>query len=229
MILEKITISGADDQVEVSQLVDLSEEFSFVEWGILLSRSCEGTARYPSQKWIRDAAVARLNLSGHLCGSWLREFVQGDCSFQQERPGMIDLFQCVQLNFGGARLRPHPVFLEWLQSHAKEYIFQMDGINDHLLDMAIGAKVSPLWDRSGGKGISPASWPRPFPKRSNGYAGGIGPGNLWEVLGNLARVIHPDTHVWLDMESNVRDRQDCLDLSKVRACLEIARPLVRST
>ena len=34
-----VTITGADDSIQPSQLLDLQKEFPFVEWGILLSRN----------------------------------------------------------------------------------------------------------------------------------------------------------------------------------------------
>ena len=38
MTLNRVTITGADDFTEPKDLVELSEEFPFVEWAILLSQ-----------------------------------------------------------------------------------------------------------------------------------------------------------------------------------------------
>lgn len=51
-MLERVTITGADDSTDISQLVELSQEFPFVEWGILVSRRSEGGPRFPSREWI---------------------------------------------------------------------------------------------------------------------------------------------------------------------------------
>ncbi|MHB1675039.1 MAG: hypothetical protein ACYCSP_12405 [Acidobacteriaceae bacterium] len=37
MKLETVTITGADDSTDIVELAELSEEFPFVEWGILIS------------------------------------------------------------------------------------------------------------------------------------------------------------------------------------------------
>ena len=48
----KVTVTGADDSVDVDGLIDLSKEFPFVEFGILLSKSSAGSARFPSGLWL---------------------------------------------------------------------------------------------------------------------------------------------------------------------------------
>ena len=49
-----------------------------------------------------------------------------------------------------------------------------------------------------------------------GYAGGIGPHNIERVLAFAAR--WPDTDLWFDMESNMRDN-GLFDTSRVDAVL----------
>jgi len=39
MKIIKLTITGADDKTEVSSLIDISNNFEFIEWGILFSNS----------------------------------------------------------------------------------------------------------------------------------------------------------------------------------------------
>jgi len=63
----------------------------------------------------------------------------------------------------------------------------------------------------------------------HGYAGGLGPENLAEQLPLIGQAAG-DCRIWVDMESRVRsdnDRQ--FDLAKVRKCLEIAKPFIRSS
>lgn len=54
-----------------------------------------------------------------------------------------------------------------------------------------------------------------------GYAGGIGPDNVLEVLGDilLANGIM-DRPTWIDMETGVRDEHDRFDLARVQRVLE---------
>ena len=37
MILDRVTITGADDSIHVEQLAELSQAYPYVEWGILVS------------------------------------------------------------------------------------------------------------------------------------------------------------------------------------------------
>lgn len=76
-----------------------------------------------------------------------------------------------------------------------------------------------LYDVSGGKGIQPRKWHPPVEGVQCGYAGGIGPENVIEILKKVADVAG-DTPFWIDMESRVRDEQDRFDLAKVESVLE---------
>lgn len=51
-----VTITGADDDVDPSALEDLSDEFPFVEWGILRSAKREGPD-YMRMKWMKDGRI----------------------------------------------------------------------------------------------------------------------------------------------------------------------------
>ena len=236
MKLDRITISGADDGVTPEQLHALSTEFPFVEWGVLLSRNGEGKKpRYPSRQWIQSLEGKGLKLSGHLCGAWVREFVyDGEATFESDRPEYPALFQRIQINFAGATYyRPHRNFWQWLQKNKKQYVFQQDGVNDTLMNDALLKNIDavPLFDKSGGKGIGPDTWPQPYPGIYNGFAGGITPMNINETLARISASISGDAQVWVDMESGVRSVKefggpDLFDLDKVRAVLQAAKPFV---
>ncbi len=94
-MLDRVTITGADDTVDINELVLLTDDFPFVEWGVLLSQSRMGQPRYPTFNWIKRLLEAKnayivnkiehmpgkwvgqtaklFNLSGHLCGRWVRD------------------------------------------------------------------------------------------------------------------------------------------------------------
>jgi len=87
----------------------------------------------------------------------------------------------------------------------------------------------PLYDSSGGKGISPSEWFPPvtgpnWQNYSTGYSGGLGPDNLKEELQNIASVVDSSVEqvcpIWIDMESKIRTG-DKFDLDKVQQCCEI--------
>src|SRR5262245_5353667 len=86
-MLDRVTFTGADDSIEPEDLAEISKQYPFVEWGILFSKSQQGTPRCPSERWLRKFAAVMIQnpaaqLSAHLCGRWVREFVlNGDYSF----------------------------------------------------------------------------------------------------------------------------------------------------
>jgi hypothetical protein len=46
--LKQVTITGADDSINYHKLFDISHQFPFVEWEILLSKNSEGYPRFPT-------------------------------------------------------------------------------------------------------------------------------------------------------------------------------------
>jgi hypothetical protein len=241
MKLDRVTITGADDSTKPEALFNLSEEFPFVEWGILFSKSNQGEPRYPSTKWIHeflekmdkwiDSGKPRLKLSAHLCGRWVRDVVlDGKFTFYEESPeNCWPYFQRIQLNFHAHKHPPCSGFLPAIQKHdRREFIFQLDGVNDVVWKGARDKGISavPLFDRSGGAGVVPNAWPRAYPGAYNGYAGGLGPDTLEEELKKIA-VAAGTERIWIDMETRVRSNNDrTFDIAKVRSCLEISKPFV---
>ena len=246
MILDKVTITGADDSVDPEELIPLARDFPFVEWGILFSKRSVGVPRYPSESWTarlcRVTNQVPMRLSAHLCGAWVRDFVlDAKLTFRDKYRGQIYMaFDRLQLNFHAHHHAASERFKLELDTIPKEgalgnngkgkqVIFQMDGVNDQLWDSVwkSGSNHVPLFDRSGGAGVLPKSWPAPYAGVYCGYAGGLGPDNLTDQLA-LIDMAAPGPHrVWVDMETKVRSDDDSrLDLDRVRACLEAAAPFV---
>lgn len=241
MILDRVTVTGADDSVKPDDLVELSRKFPFVEWGILLSRRQEGNARFPTFAWMKDlqfvAKLHHLNLSGHLCGGWVRDLCQGKDSFCTERQPLSDMFQRVQLNFHaeGHELRSGP-FVDALKKWGREqYIFQFDDVNNMLMVTAKAAGINavPLFDLSGGAGVEPDHWPEPIGMYC-GYAGGLHPLKLADQITQIQKIVDlgrlAESRIWIDVETHVRSDQDKkFDLEKVEKFLETAKPFVTPT
>lgn len=224
MILDRVTFTGADDSVDPLELVEISAAFPFVEWGILFSLSHQGQPRYPSRPWIdrlADAATPGMNFSAHLCGRWAREMVvEADNTWGVAYE--TSLFRRIQINFHGRYHHRHPHFIFLLEAHfEKQFILQCDGVNDHWVKEAAEKSLCvPLFDTSGGKGLLPKTWPKPWKGVYCGYAGGLGPQNVTEQL-EIIRNLGGNQHFWIDMERRVRSADDAVfDLSKVRAVLE---------
>lgn len=243
-ILNRVTVTGADDSVEIADLAALSEEYGFVEWGVLLSKSSMGKPRFPNIGWLGELAdwqkseSPSLPCSGHLCGAWVRAACDGDWSFMRER-AMDEIwaaFTRFQFNFSPyvkkmdtthfchhLRISSPPNVLQW--------IFQLGNINNHIVEIATrsGVTAAPLFDLSGGKGILPGQWPEiPQNRMYCGYSGGLSAENLNEQLRQISAVCG-DGPIWIDAETHLRsgdDDNERFDLDKVVAFLEVAKPWV---
>lgn len=228
MHVSLITFTGADDTILPEKIVDFSEQFSdnnvIIEWGVLLSKNNQGSNRYPSKVWIEKLIEisSRLNLSGHIQGQWLRDiFVNGKVSVT---PNIWNAFKRIQFNFHSSFLKSEADFASVLKEYQHQYIFQIEDVNNHLYQEAIGKGVDavPFFDKSAGAGVLPLKWPTPIHPVFNGYAGGLGADNLEEQLFNIAKVA--TGNIWIDMETKIRERKNgvsVFDLSKCQRVLEI--------
>lgn len=241
-IIDRVTMTGADDSINPRALIELSAEFPFVEWGILFSQSSIGTPRYPSREWIEDysnvAGDNDFQSSAHLCGKWVRDIVlNANFSWTEEYRYNLAQFRRIQLNFHAAQHPPCAEFYTLLDQYpGKSFILQMDGVNESILlagrERGV-MNVYPLFDLSGGAGIVPDKWEAAFPGMYCGYAGGLGPQNLGDNLPLIVAAAkqNPDAEdrIWIDMETHIRSQDDFqFDLEKVRACLELVKPWVKA-
>lgn len=232
MMIDRVTMTGADDSVSPEDLVQITGEYPEVEWGILLSKTSVGSYRFPSFEWVgrlKEAAAKNpMRLSAHLCGRWVRDILRGNMNLLEEHPGLLDGFQRVQLNFHAAQHSFDPKFFDKLPK-GKQYIFQIEDVNNHVFEAALEAGIDavPLFDTSGGAGVVPDQWP---PARAGlycGYAGGLGPDTIEEQLGKINEVVPLGKRVWIDMERRIRSGDDsAFDLGKVRQCLKLASQFV---
>lgn len=83
-----------------------------------------------------------------------------------------------------------------------------------------------LFDRSGGKGIAPTGldWTEAPQGAFCGYAGGIGPDNLEEMVQRASGLAGGQPY-WIDMESRVREK-DVLKIDRVARVLDLAKQFV---
>lgn len=225
MNIRYVTITGADDSTRVDNLVALSKEYPFVEWGILVSRRQEGTPRFPTRGWVEKftgSVPGGVNVSMHVCGQWVRRTLIGE-SVWHEIPGALAYrAQRVQINTHAEVHGSKVAMVGCLREiPAREIIFQWDGVNDHLAHAmaGYGLNTSALFDTSGGAGALPPFWPSPDPALPCGYAGGLGPDNVVDNVRKIAALCGP-TPFWIDMERRVRSDDDAkLDLDKVERVL----------
>lgn len=227
-MITKVTITGADDSINPHELALLSKDYPFVEWGILVSKSREASARYPSREWMNKLADIApdllMNLSCHLCGSYVREFVQGNDNVVYELGNYVwRTFDRVQLNFHAIPHEHNDSLIDMLIKHKdKQFIFQHDGVNQGIAeDMhRKGCDVSILFDKSGGAGILPKQWPPHHAEIKCGYAGGLSPDNIEEEIKKIDEQSGVN-RIWIDCETHVRSEMDAkFDMHKVKIFLQ---------
>lgn len=210
-----VTFTGADDNTSIAEMQDISKKYPNVEWGILLSNSGMGIKpRFPSRARLDALAqAAGLQLSGHLCGAWMRKLVSsGYIDTSVIGPIWAKLAR-VQLNFSGSESLAKEDFL---LDGSKNFILQSGG--KPLPKNFNGGRYHVLFDGSGGRGKLAQAWPAAIPGRFCGYAGGLNPENIKDQLQQIAKAAN-QADFWIDFESGVRT-DDKFDLSKVRCILK---------
>lgn len=223
MKLRSITITGVDDQVDPRDLIAISREYPFVEWGLLRSAKRQGEPRYPSEEWMCRwiqlvADEPSVKFAVHLCGFLARRALGGRLIEDWGAPR-------VQLNgFSDWEhaLLPCNVDSQWiLQCNSEEAIQRARKLRERH-DVAV------LWDQSGGQGKPGRRWPDPLPHLPRGYAGGITPGHVpgvVEVLSAKSDFIIGPLGYWIDMESGVFT-DGKFDLDKAREAARNAAPWI---
>jgi hypothetical protein len=83
--------------------------------------------------------------------------------------------------------------------------------------------MSMLFDESKGTGVlSSNGYPAPPAEYEVGYAGGIGPANVQDVL-EKALESAKGSSVWIDMESSLRSQLNGRDIFDLGKCYECVR------
>ena len=230
MKINTITITGADDQTPLKELINLSTRFPFVEWGILFSKTKMGQSRYPSQQWIDVLLEEKplwMNISAHLCGQYPRDILQnGDFSFFNY---FNKAFRRAQINFNFSTTEFKSEHLIRFLSIAKQQkiILQYNKSNKQIVDFLMNEKYDfdVLYDASGGRGTEIKQIQNPFVDHYTGYSGGLSPDNIESFCQSI--INYPiDNVVFLDCESGVRNEMNELDLNKVEKYLEICSKFI---
>jgi hypothetical protein len=226
MIFDFVTITGADDGVDLLFLDDMMSKYPHVEWGILFSVSRAGSSRYPSQDWITSLVYDfypkwDTGFSAHLCGAVCRRLIKDvDITYFDEFVG--PLFSRVQLNSFPEMtdLTPNVISLASKLREKASIILPIP--NDAVLgncQQIAADNVAYLHDRSRGTGFAPIEWPESDLPGYVGFAGGLTPDNIKAVLDILCS--RPDKrHFWLDLETGART-DDKFDIKKVEKILRI--------
>ncbi|MCW2195117.1 hypothetical protein AB7M45_007888 [Bradyrhizobium elkanii] len=206
---EFISFTGADEWTSVEEMHKLSGKYP-IYWGLLFSPKRQGTdPRYPTGDALSRLMWSNLRLSAHLCGDYSRRIMAGE-SIVDTIPVDLGYFTTIQVN------HTEPVPAKIIQF--RNGWGNMRAIAQTRADtFPTDTSVDWLFDRSGGASIAPTAWPaHPGGDQLVGYAGGISPDNVREVMSVLEQM---KGRYWIDMESGVRT-DDRFDLEKCRAVCE---------
>lgn len=210
------TLTGIDEHTDFSRALDLSHEFSFLEWGVLLGGA--PSPRYPHidtiANWASVCHDRQARTALHLCGKFARQWIAGD-------PDIVELarqFGRIQVNVVAARTDVDALVDAVTSSRHPRVITQHNAANETITHRLINEhQHAVLFDASGGRGEATTSWPTHIPGKACGYAGGLSPETVEEELEKIAAQAGPA--FWIDMEGRVRTAQDTLDLDRCQRVL----------
>lgn len=219
MILDRLTITGADDAVSPETILRFSESYPFLEWGLLFSKDKMGESRYPSTGWLRELLSGigdlPIALSAHFCG-WYAKEVLVNCNYDV-LDELDSRFGRVQLNYNfytskGWNL--DALFGYLLEHPERSIILQYNTSNARVLDKLMSGVLPDnlhlLYDSSGGRGVVIKTLQRPF-VNFTGYSGGLRVENIQEICKKL-NLMWRDVPIWLDLETGVRNEENKFDM-----------------
>lgn len=212
------------------------------EWVARLSKAVRASNAY-STTTTSTTSTAKMKLAAHLCERRVDEVLRGDDSFVKNLYEWG--FGRVQINATAVNgvdtsvleTNPSGVIANFLALVAKhphlEFILQKnaetrplwEGVLHHTLGQSkeFPSNVSMLLDESKGTGVLPETWP-PIPPNTPykiGYAGGIGPSNVADVLSKISDSIPNTKAIWIDMESSLRSQKNGRDVFDLDKCYQV--------
>lgn len=218
----RISFAGIDEHTDINELIRLTEYGEqngiTVEFGVLLSgrNGEEGNNRYPSINFMKELVNKGLNLSLHLCGKYTGELMKhGTLNDVKELLGedLYNSFQRIQVNVVGRKTKA-----PFLDIEGKEIIIQTNTNEEYsnsrlenYISGENGNNVVFLSDVSGGKGERGEYQCYGTPWQ--GYAGGITPENVLDVIEEITAVSLCRIEAlgvqeyWLDLESGCRENE----------------------
>ncbi|MHB8409970.1 MAG: hypothetical protein ACYDHY_18115 [Acidiferrobacterales bacterium] len=219
------TMTGVDEATDLNRLAALSVCFPFAEWGFLFSPSRQGTGgRYPSVDFINRAMVTvprSTKVALHLCGRAVDDFIagKGDARFLAEAVGNRRGRLQVNVNLAKQPDITPRILDAAIDRFPGTVILQHNDANEPAAVHLAASNRAFLFDRSGGRGVTPAQWPQAIPGVRCGFAGGLGPESLGTELPRIDQASAGDSF-WVDMESRLRDGNDRFDLERATRALE---------
>jgi hypothetical protein len=160
MKIERVTILGIDDSIEIDHLVKISEYYPFVEWGIILDRGRE----LPSRTYLGNLFDNRdkLRIVGILRGEWLEDFKKGNISIKRSRKFIWDMIKRLQIDPRGG---DSELVLRAISLLKMQVILETDFIREiHLDAISRGLNIEILFNK-----VYSGIWQHPMDEVSCSY------------------------------------------------------------
>jgi hypothetical protein len=239
--LSAVGLCGVDQTVNAEELLVNTFWPTWIEFGILVhGEHIAGTKpRCPSLPVVRDILTVNNNrhqFAVHMCSTQCQRLLDGDASLLLDlhRTFHVARFQinATMANQVNSSLlsRTHVANLEAIakQVPTAEFILQRNEETKPLWQpfdddiTGLPNNISMLFDSSVGRGVTISSFPRPSsPSIKFGYAGGLNPSNVFQVVSSLLSTSPPRT-TWIDMESGIR-ANDSFSIPKAQqVCVALA-------
>merc|ERR1719188_1786440 len=231
-----LCLSGVDDTVSPKTLCDISQEFSFVEWGVNFRAEKQGKEpRYASLAWLRQlreeidrrqqtGKFAPIHFAAHLGGEYCVDVMKGDAS----------LVRTLWEDYGFLRVQLSPTRAHGVNStQLRKYLSSLKSVITALpqvefvlqvtketraLSFALMDEPQPNLafvfssEEAPNRGVSSPGEPTrptpcPHPGIHVGYGGSLTVDNLRDELRQIATMVNdPKRPVWVDLESGLRSQ-----------------------
>lgn len=214
----KLSITGADNNVDIQELSLLSKSYPMLELAVLYLPEKENQARNPGKTWRNNflKAIPKENTALHLCGGTVfKQILESDFE-DSELFNELKQYSRLQLNINARKdLFVYPEVLlvyEKLLKNGFHLILQYHERSQNVilksLDLFSDYKhnIDILLDASLGKGVTPETFEIPAQLQGLGFkigfAGGLNPENIGDVHDSVKKL--KVANYWLDLESGVR-------------------------
>lgn len=222
----KLSIAGADDMVNINELLELINKYPLLEIGILLTKK-DGRKRYPKKEWRDNCynSIKKENLAIHLCGEDVFCEILSDDFQDSELLEELKKVSRVQLNINPFKkvFKEKQIYeiYDKLNKNNLKLIYQYHEDSEiyimNYLNKSKEKNADILMDSSKGKGVVPKEFivPEDLEKRNDylGFAGGLNVENIKEIYDLLKNKVVKN-NFWLDLESGARTDNE-LDIKKV--------------
>lgn len=221
----KLSITGADNLVPVSELKQMIQTYPSLELAVLYFPEKENQARNPGVEWRNEffANIPKENTAIHLCGKDVFDTILSSDFEHSAVFHELKKTERIQININARKdifshediQKIYTVLLNHgftliLQYHERSKDWILPYITPKHLE-----NVHILLDASLGKGVTPDTFEIPEALKNLhypiGFAGGLNPDNIGKVYAQIKPLNLP--RYWLDLESGART-DNLFDINK---------------